>query len=167
MKNIVLSCTILLLLLVSNLQADSIKIAYVDMTQVFDQILETKTVTEALSKEVEDKREEISKRQKEIEKTEKELKEAIMLNEKEKNKREIVINQKKEELQKFADEARNSLLKKEQEQTQKIVKAISKVIENIAIKEDINLVLDKSVVLYGIDEIDLTQKIIEILNKKK
>ncbi|MBU0599210.1 OmpH family outer membrane protein, partial [bacterium] len=87
--------------------------------------------------------------------------------EKEKNKREIVINQKKEELQKFADEARNSLLKKEQEQTQKIVKAISKVIENIAIKEDINLVLDKSVVLYGVDEIDLTQRIIEILNKKK
>ncbi|MBU0900196.1 OmpH family outer membrane protein, partial [bacterium] len=62
---------------------------------------------------------------------------------------------------------RNSLLKKEQEQTQKIVKAISKVIENIAIKEDINLVLDKSVVLYGVDEIDLTQRIIEILNKKK
>lgn len=159
---------ILFLLGTVNLQATSlVKVAYVDVSQVFDQFSETKKITNILNKEIEAKKKEIERKQKEIEKLEKELEGAIMLNEKEKARREAVIEQKKLDLQEFANEVKSSLLKKEQEQTQRIIGIIYEVIKDIAIKEGISMVVDKSVVLYGIEGINLTQDVIEILNKKK
>jgi outer membrane protein len=147
--------------------ASLIKVAYVDISQVFDQFKETKIVTNKLNKEIEAEKKEIDRRQKEIEKLEKQLKEAIMLSEQEKARREAVILQKKKELQDYANKVKTDLLKKEQEQTQRIIKIIYGVIENIAVKEGISLVVDKSMVLFGTEEIDLTQRVIDILNRRK
>ncbi|MDI6785339.1 MAG: OmpH family outer membrane protein [bacterium] len=153
---------------VVNINATSLtKIAYVDIAQVFDQFKETKRVTGILNDEIKSKKTEIEKKQKEIEKLERELKEAIMLSEQEKAKREAVIKQKKLAIQKFADTIKSGLLKEEQDQTQRIIKIIYEVIEDIAVKEGVSIVVDKSMVLYGIEEINLTQKVIDILNKKQ
>lgn len=168
MKHKIASFVVILLLGTVNLHAASlVKIAYVDISQVFDQFSETKKITNVLNKEIETKKEEIEKRQKKIEKLEKELKEAIMLSEQERAKREAIIEQEKLNLQKFADETKSNLLREEQEQTQRIIKIIYGVVKDIAVKEGISIVVDKSVVLYGIDEIDLTQEVIDILNKRK
>lgn len=166
MRKIIFLVVFLLFVGVVNLNATSLmSIAYVDVSSVFDQFTETKKITAMLNKKIESKKEEIEKKQKEIEGKEKELKEAIMLSEQEKTKREAVIEQEKLALQEFANKVKSDLVKEEQEQTQRIIKVIYKVIEDIAVKEGISIVIDKSVVLYGVDEIDLTQKVINTLNK--
>ena len=88
-----------------------------------------------------------------------------MLSESEKKKRQKEIEDRIVSLQKRAESARQELATKERQLTESIIKTIQVVITEIAKKENFNLILEKDSILYCEDAVDLTDKVIEALNK--
>ena len=79
-----------------------------------------------------------------------------------KKRRAEAIQQKKKELARLRDDFREELQKKDFELTQQILKELESVIKTIGSKEGYSLIVEKteSGVIYGSDEVDITQKVI-------
>lgn len=144
------------------------RIGYVDVRKVFDSCTATQQATLSLKKEIESKRAELAKEEELITALQKELHEKeIVLSETEKKKREKEIEEKISLLQKKAEIAQQEMVKKERQLTESIIKLIQGIITEIAKEKDFNLILEKDSILYGENVVDLTDIVIERVNKKE
>jgi len=84
------------------------------------------------------------------------------MDDKAKKRRAEAIQHKKKELSRLRDDFREELQKKDFELTQQILKELESVIRIIGSKEGYSLIVEKteSGVIYGSDEVDITQKVI-------
>ncbi len=146
-----------------------VKIGYVDVEKVFQEYQKKKDLEAKLQAEGETKRQELAKRKKELEELQKEFEaQKLLLTEQAKEERQEEINRKSEELKRFLDEITSQMKQKETSYTQEILSDIIEKIKEIAAKEGYSLIFDKQALLYAAEdpELDLTQKIIDELNKE-
>ena len=142
------------------------KIGYVDVRKVFDSCTATHQAVLSLRKEIESKQGALAKEEEEIMALQKELREKeVVLSEIEKKKRQAEIDDKTTLFKKKAENAQQEMAIKEREFTNSIIKSIQTVITEIAKQENYNLILEKDSILYGDNVVDLTDKVIEKLNK--
>lgn len=142
--------------------AGEIKIGYIDLSKTFDEYEKTKEFDKALEKKGDTKEGERKKLVDEI----KELKDQIaLLSNKSKDEKQAVIDDKIKKLQEFDQQARDELKQERDEMVRDIVREIDKVIQDYGKKQSYTAILNDRVLVYGDETIDITQDIIEILNK--
>jgi outer membrane protein len=81
------------------------------------------------------------------------------------SKKEAAFQRKARDLQIMANDAGNELKRKEQEILSKILPDVRKVIANIGEKENYTYIIDSTVIAHFSKEVDLTQRVIEEMNK--
>ena len=145
-----------------------LKIGYVNVLEVFDKYGKAKEATEEFRKEIEAKRDDIEAMRKEITALREELEtKGMVLSDDEKKKREELITEKVQALQAIAGESSRNLREKEASITKDLLLEIKEVIEEYAKDKKFSLVLEKREVIYGIDSLNITDEIVDLLNKKK
>lgn len=148
--------------------ADLVKVGYIDIKRIFDEYTYTKEAASELQKELEAERSEIRKREDKLMKDEEELQGRIpLLTVEEKQKREDELAKRKKELRDYADDINRRIATKNDQLTRSIISDIVGVLKDIGVKEGYTLILERGSVLYASEDIDLTDKVIKVLNQKR
>jgi len=147
-------------------KGESLKIGYVDMGEVIARYPKAKEVEKALQKEQEAKQKEMEEKREEIDRLEKELKaQESVLKDEEKTKRTRIIEEKKREwgqlFQEYDLEIRNRVMEKQRE----VLEEVRQVVESFGKEKDYTLILDARQVFYGLKGLEITEEVIELLNK--
>lgn len=139
-----------------------VKIGYVDVEKVFNSYKKTEDLNNKLRTDQRKTQEKIQKMMKEIEDLQKEMK---ILSPESKKKKEKVLSKKRGELRTFAKHSHTELLKERERMMSEILQDIDKVIQEEAKRGNYDIILDKRVLLYGNESLDITNKIIKALEK--
>jgi len=148
-------------------QDNANKIATVDLNKVIQSYNRSKELSDQLKSEIQKRQEQVTKSRGEIEKLGKEYNENLeKLSKKEKQMKEGILKQRVTDLremeQKFNLELRNMQMDMQSEVSDKINEAAKKA----ARKEGYSLVISKAVVIYNGAKGDISDKVINELNKK-
>jgi len=164
MKNIFFILLFMLFGMAATLQAQSItKIGYIDLQSVIKNSKAGKVAKASFESEFKKKRLIIENKAKILAQEEQDfINQAPLMDNDAKKRRAEAIQQKKKELARLRDDFREELQKKDFELTQQILKELESVIKTIGSKEGYLLIVEKteSGVIYGSDEVDITQKVI-------
>lgn len=145
---------------------ENLKVGYVDVGAVLDRYAKRQELEKALEKEKQTKQKEIDEKLKEMEKLEKELEaKASLLKEEEKQQREKIIKEKRKEHLRLFQQSQLEIRDWALQQQREIFKEIQEAIRSYGQENNYTLILDGREVLYGLEELDLTDQIINLLNK--
>jgi len=144
-------------------QAEGLKVGYIDVSTVFDEYKRTVDSDEALEKETQGKQEE---REKKASKIKRMMDELELLSEKGRQEKQVEIDKKVDELKGYDMQTRRNLRKKRDEMVTDILKEIDDVVKEYAENNGFDLILNDTVLLYKKDAMNITQNILEILNKQ-
>lgn len=158
---------ILNIFLLKELFAAEAKIAFVDLSVVFDEYTKTKDYDSQLEDSQDAKQKEIDKKVQAI----KEMQDKLpLLAEKEKKNKQEEIDSKTRDLEGFRRDAENDLRKQRDERLKEVLEDIQKVVEDVAKQKGYDFILNERVLLYGNDSLDISKDILKMLNdnyKKK
>ncbi len=148
------------------------KIGYIDSQKILSQYQKAQEIRKEFDTKVKEWKDEISRRQEELEKLQKNLQtQSFMLTEETRLHKIEEMQKKKTELENFVNEiyrkdGRAELLNREL--MQPLLQEIDTVVSEIAREDEFSLILDSStgVVIYADEIYDITNRIIEALNKK-
>ncbi|MBI5144406.1 MAG: OmpH family outer membrane protein [Candidatus Omnitrophica bacterium] len=146
-----------------NLYAKEYKIGYVDLAKVFDEYAKTKESEKALEEKGKTKEAERKKITDEVRKLKDEQ---ALLSEKAKAEKQKVIDDKIKTLQEFDKNTRDELIKERNDAIGGIMKDIEKVVADYSKEANYDLILNSRTLLYGTQELELTEEILKRLNKK-
>lgn len=138
------------------------KIAYVDLSQTFDKYAKTKVYDDALAAVQDGKQKELEQMNSEIKAIEDKM---SLLSEKEKAAKQKELDQKTNKLKQASQQAAIDLRRERDEKLKEILQDIEKVIQTFAQKNGYDFVLNDRVLLYGSASADVTQDIVDLLNK--
>lgn len=147
------------------------KIVYIDSYRIRLEYKEFQDAQAQFNKEVEQWNAEVEKGQKEIENLETDLtKQALILSDAKKKEKETEIQQKREIWQKLANDIfgpDGRAEKRNAELTKPLLDKINAVLEKLAIGEGYSLILDtvNGNIAYGKKDLDITEKVLEELDK--
>ncbi|MEO0293951.1 MAG: OmpH family outer membrane protein [candidate division WOR-3 bacterium] len=147
------------------------KIGYIDSQRILSEYGKAKEVKAEFEKKIQEWKKEINRRQEELEQLQKNLQtQSFMLTEEAKLRRMEEIQKKKAELDNYINEIYRKDGKAEtlnKELMQPLIQKIDTVVSEIAKEEGFSLILDVStgVVIYAEEMYDITNKVIEALNK--
>ncbi len=153
------------------------KIAYLDTQEVFDKTKAGKKYQGTVKEYYENRKKILDTDAEEIQKLQEDYKkQAGVMNEKARKEKESFIGQKISEFEKKRNEFGMEVEKKRGEVEKEFNQMLTVVLKDLAKKEKISLIVNKSmgvgpnmevpVVLYGDDDLDVTQKVITELDKK-
>jgi Skp family chaperone for outer membrane proteins len=178
MKKTALICSMMLLLAASAMAAGG-KIAYVDTQAVFEKTILGKKYQGVVREYVESRKKLLDVDYEEIQKLQEDYnkqKQAKLLSEKAQRGKEETLNRKINEFQKKRDEFSAEIGKKNEELSNEFNQKMLEVLKVIVKKEKVTLVLSKNInilskaevqsVLYADDDMNLTEKVIEEMDKK-
>ena len=140
---------------------DGKKVGYVDLSRIFDEYAKTKEYDAVLEKkhgEYEDTR---SKKMDKIREAQGKL---ALLKEVEKAKLQESIEKDKADMLEFDRQQQTELKKQRDEKIREILLEIEKVVHDFAEKEKFALILNDRVLIYGEKTMDLTGKVLKLLN---
>ena len=137
------------------------KIGFVDLSRVFNEYKRTKEYDAVLEKESTAFQEE---RNKMIEKIRDAQSKLALLKEDEKKKMEEDIDKQKQALLDFSRAKGTDLTKKRDEKVREILLEIEKIVSDYSKKEDFTLVLNDRVLIYGDQQLNITETVIKLLN---
>lgn len=140
-----------------------LKIGYVDFEKVFNEYHKTKEGNEILNKEKVAKEDEGKKL---VDAINKMRQEAELLSQDAKKKKEEEIKQKIKELREFTEITRRDLIKKRNDMWKGIFEDIRAVVQEKGKNEDYSLIFDDKALLFKLDGLDLTEEVIQVLNKE-
>ena len=143
--------------------AAGIKIAYVDLSRVFDEYSKTKDYDAALEKKQTEYEQEHRDRLQKIKDAEGKL---AILKEEERNKLQAQIDKDKVDLLAFDRQKQTDLKKERDEKIREILSEIEKVVKDFSEKDGYSLILNDRVLIYGHDSLNVTSPIIKLLNDK-
>lgn len=152
--------------------AADLKIAHVDSKIVFDKYSDTKKAQKEYDKQVQKWEQDAASKQKELmEMKDKLEKQSLMLSEEKKKAMEADFLKKKSEYEQFVQTIYGKdgeLFHKNEEFSGPIIQKIKKTIQDVANQEGYDLVLDRAAgaVVFWKKDNDLTQKVIDVLNKE-
>ena len=153
------------LVMPASLQAksDALNIGYIDLAKIFDQYEKTKDSDKNLETEWQGRQSEIKELREEITRLKDELE---LLSESAKAKKQEVVDSKIKELQGFTKEIQDELTSERNEIVRQILKDIDTIINKYGESNGYDLILNERVLLYRAEGLDLTDKIVKILNDK-
>ena len=149
-----------------------LKLAHVDSKLIFDKYSDTKKAQKEYDKQVAKWEQDAAAKQKDLlEMKEKLEKQSLMLSEEKKKEMEGQFLKKKSEYEQFVQKIygkEGELFHKNQEISDPIIQKIKKTIQDVANQEGYDMVIDRAggAVVYWKKENDLTQKVIDLLNKE-
>jgi outer membrane protein len=166
-KLVVIIFLITLGLLWGKVNADVyVKVGYVDIPRILEGYKETQKATRMFGEGMRAKKEEIKEREKEIAELQRAFREQkIILSDREKRRREKEIDGKIKELEKFTKRVKEEFSVKERELAREIMREIYEVIKIVGIEGGYSLILEKRELLYGAEDLDLTEEILKRLNE--
>lgn len=137
------------------------KIGFVDLSRIFNEYKKTKEYDAVLEKESTAFQEE---RNKMIEKVRDAQSKLALLKEDEKKKMEEDIEKQKQALLDFSRAKGTDLTKKRDEKVREILLEIEKVVSDYSKKEGFTLVFNDRVLIYGDQQLNITETVIKLLN---
>ncbi len=147
-----------------SLAKDETKMGFVDLSRLFDEYYKTKDYDKVLEAE---HAEFESSRNEKIDKIREEQSKVSLLADDKKAKVEESIEKLKAELLDFDRERKADLTKNRNEKIREILLEIEKVVSTYAEKEKYTLILNDRVLIFGNQEINLTEPVLGILNEGK
>jgi outer membrane protein len=168
MFKIVSSMVLASMVLCSGLFAQELKIGYVDVEKIIDSIPGKEEVRKILEEESDVWRAQAEEKMKELQQLREEYEgqKLILSPEKKKSKEEEIALKEQEFNQLWAD-LQEKAQRRNAELTQPILEKAEKAINTIAERDEYALIFDSSVasIVYGVSELDLTDKVIEELTR--
>lgn len=154
---------VMLMLLIGSAQAKPFegKIGFVDLSRIFNEYKRTKEYDVVLEKESTVFQDE---RNKMIEKIRDAQSKLALLKEDEKKKMEEDIDKQKQALLDFSRAKGTDLTKKRDEKVREILLEIEKVVSDYSKKEGFTLVFNDRVLIYGDQQLNITDTVIKLLN---
>ena len=143
--------------------AKEYKIGYVDLAKVFDEYTKTKESSKTIEEKGKAKEAERKKLTDEIKKLKDEQE---LLSDKAKAEKQKAIDDRIKNLQEFDRKIRDELIKERNEVIGGILKDIEKVVTDYSKEGAYDFILNSRTLLYGKEELDLTEEILKRLNKK-
>jgi len=138
------------------------KFAYIDLSRTFGEYNKTKDFDKVLTDKMNSYETEREKKLTEF----KQLEDKVnLLSEKEKEKKKAELNTKAEGIREFVRQKETDMRKEQDEKMKEILKDIEEAVKQYAEKEGYTLVFNDRVLIYENKSMDITDKIIEILNK--
>jgi outer membrane protein len=154
---------VICVLVFSSVSFAELKFGYVDFIKVFNNYKKTIEAEKDLEKKGEKKQKERERIVTQIRK----LKDKFELaSDAEKENLQKEINEKIVELQTFDKEASQELLKEKDDAAKVIIKEFDELVKEIGEKEGYTIIFDERVILYGQESYDLTDRVLEELNKR-
>lgn len=144
-------------------KSDALNIGYIDLAKIFDQYEKTKDSDKNLETEWQGRQSEIKELREEITRLKDEIE---LLSESAKAKKQEVVDSKIKELQGFTKEIQDELTSERNEIVRQILKDIDTIINKYGESNGYDLILNERVLLYRAEGLDLTDKIVKILNDK-
>jgi outer membrane protein len=138
------------------------KFAYVDLTKIFSEYNKTKTYDKALGDKQSAYESQMEKKVNEVKQAEDKMK---LLSEKEREAKKSELDSKYSALDEFKRANLTDLRKEQDEKMKELLKDINEVIKQYAEKEGFTMVFNDRVLVYQDKSLDITDKIIEQLNK--
>ena len=167
MKNVKVFSMVAILILSLSMGAaqaqslDGKKVGYVDLSRVFDEYTKTKEYDAVLEKK---HTEYEGVRNKKMDKIREAQGKLALLKEDEKAKLQDSIEKDKADLLEFDRQQQTELKKQRDEKIREILLEIEKVVHDFAEKEKFALILNDRVLIYGEKTMDLTEKVLKLLN---
>jgi outer membrane protein len=153
--------TVLAVLVPSIAFADNIRIAVIDMRQVIANSPQAKAVMDKLKQEFKTREDQILAVDKSLkEKSEKMQRNGAVMSEAEKSKLEREIMGAQRDLQRMQGEFREDATIRQQEEMKKLVDNINKIVQDIAKKENYDLVVHAEAASFVSQKINLTDKVV-------
>lgn len=151
--------------------AADLKIAHVDSKLIFDKYHETKKAQKEYDKQVQKWEQDVANKQKELMELKDRLeKQSLMLSDEKKKEMQADLMKRETEYRTFVEKVYGKggdLLSKNEEFSGPIIQKIKKTVQDVANQEGYDMVLDRAAgaVVFWKKDNDLTQKVIDILNK--
>jgi outer membrane protein len=169
MKRLVLFALIVLGLIATPALAKDVKVGFVDLQKALNLSESGKAAKEKIKVKVQGYDAEVKVKQAELKKLKEDLeKQAMLLSEEARGAKEREYQQKVKDYQRFTKDIQEELQQADADFTRKILEELFKVVQEIGKKEGYTVILEKteSAMLYGAEEVDLTDKVIEAFDKK-
>lgn len=142
------------------------KVGVVDMNRVINETEDGQAAKKRLERDMTRRQNELDKKQREFEKFAQDLQSSFdMLNDDAKAKRMQEYQQKSTELQQLYAEHQQQLAQEESKATTQIIQRVVKIVEAIAKKDKLDLVVDNAAVIYAASTNDITTRVIDTYNK--
>ena len=138
------------------------KFAYVDLSRLFSEYGKTKDYDKTLNEKQNAYRTEIDKKTNEVKQFQDKMN---LLSDKEKEAKKAEFETKVKALQDFEREKMTDLRKEQDERMKEIFKDIEEAVKQYAEKEGYTLVFNDRVFVYQTKNMDITDKVMDILNK--
>ncbi|MFQ5905350.1 MAG: OmpH family outer membrane protein [bacterium] len=151
---------------------DQGKIGYISSARVFREYVGAADVQKQFKKDVEEWRQKAQDMKAEIDKLSQELKsQALMLSEEAKERKRSELEQKRREYERFITDIwgpDGKAARREIELTKPLVNKMDKILEKLAAEEEFDLILDidEASIVYSKEGLDLTDRVLEELNKE-
>lgn len=159
---LVISGLALGIFLITNVGYAEEKMACVDLGRVFEEYKKTKDYDKILEQKQKDYEKQRESKVNEVKALQEKL---SLLSDEEKETRKSELEGKITELREFDRNITQDLRKQRDERVQDIFKDIKDTIDSYARKQGFSLVFDKRALIYNEDKLDITDKILNILNK--
>jgi outer membrane protein len=140
------------------------KFAYVDLSRTFSEYSKTKEYDKTLSEKENVYSAEREKRVNEIKQFQDKMN---LLSDKEKEAKKAELDSKVKTFQDYDRQKQTDLRKEQDEKMKEILKDIEEAVKQYSEKEGYTLVFNDRVLVYQNKSLDITDKIVNILNKKK
>lgn len=140
------------------------KIGYINLGKTFDEYEKTQQYEKSLGEKSDKKEKEREKLVDDIKKLKDEM---ILLSEKGKVDKQEIVDDKIKELQDFDKETRDELKSERDDIVRNILREIDGVIQDFGKQNAFSVILNDRILVYGNKAIDITEKIIGILNSGK
>ena len=144
-------------------EAEELKIGYVNLAKVFDSYQKTKALDEELEKKGKQKDAELQGRLNELKKMREGLE---LLNDQARESKARDIEQKADELQRFRANTARDLHRERDKMAKNILQEIQQIVEEYAKANHFTLILDERSLLYGQATYDMTDAILKLLNAR-
>ncbi len=156
------------LLLASSAMAFEQKIAVVNVQEAISQIPQAAALMQALEAEFKDEKAVIEQLQKDLTFEDENLKRnGSLMSEKDKKELQTKMSGLYQQYQVKVKEFQQRISQRKNEETNKLLALVTQVVDNIAAKEDFDLVISKQAVVFSKPSTNITSKVVEQVSKIK
>lgn len=157
-----------LLCAVTLVYAQTLKIAFVDVERVFQSSKEKVMAEDIFKKEAQDAQKKVEDAYKTLmEQGQKFQNEAAFMQKEEQEKKRQELMKKQEEFEKMRNEMSNKVEQRRNELMKPIMTSITTIVTNIRKEKGYDVIFEKSAVISGNDQLDVTDMVIERINAGK
>lgn len=167
-KSLAVTATASTMLLASSAMAFEQKIAVVNVQEAISQIPQAATLMQALENEFKDEKAVIEQLQKDLTFEDENFKRnGSLMSEKEKTDLQTKMAGLYQQYQTNVKEFQQKVAQRKNEETNKLLALVTQAVDNIAAKEEFDLVLSKQTVVFSKPSTDITSKVVEQVSKLK